>query len=101
MTREAALEKALREARSALYEAATDYNHPNFTDRRGAGPRMTAALTAVNVALALTNDAPQEYMATAEDACSCTYTAEGDVLAPCHAHDLWLAAALDAAKGSK
>lgn len=42
---------ACEAACSALYEAASDYNHPSFTDRRGAGPRMSAALKAVRLAL--------------------------------------------------
>lgn len=42
---------ALESAQSALTEAALDYNHPSFTDRRGAGWRMSAALLAVRTAL--------------------------------------------------
>lgn len=42
---------ACEAAVSALYEASMDYNQMGFTDRRGAGPRMSAALKAVRLAL--------------------------------------------------
>lgn len=47
-----AMREALEQAEDALYEAHLDYNHPAFTDRRGAGPRMTKALNALKAALA-------------------------------------------------
>lgn len=48
-----AMQEALELAESALHEAHLDYNHPMFTDRRQAGPRMTKAFNAAKAALAL------------------------------------------------
>lgn len=42
---------ALRDAQAMLREVAADYNHPNFTDRRGAGPRINAVLESIQHAL--------------------------------------------------
>lgn len=49
----AVLVEALNVAYHALAEAAQDYNHPSFTDRHNAGPRMKAAHIMVSRALAV------------------------------------------------
>lgn len=41
----------LRRAESILHECSSDYNHPNFTDRHGTGPRITAVLAQVTALL--------------------------------------------------
>ncbi len=45
------LKAAGNQSLKALHEAKLDYNHPTFTDRRGAGPRMTAAYNVLHDAL--------------------------------------------------